>query len=355
MLTKKIFIFLLIVILITGISCTSQPLVKSLPEATQKELRWEDSFKLGSLTCNINASIEYASTPMQIYKVQPNTFSIKDIIKYLQYFDIPIDFVDSFPLERSYVTNTDNNAFVMLSETYFSVQLGTPGIVQLEDWIIAGNAYPGEPSGTLLHNIEIKQGEAEKLAEQAIAALRIDNTALSNASKARILAPNNHTITEGWYLSYVFNSGSIPFDIAYASPYGDMRLQPGKHTAPWSPQRLDFFIDHEGIQYFRFCDSLKTISIDNTELLPLDEIKLIIIDCFKEGYENTHLSEEDTPTITRITLSHSLIKSKNDMEGILVPTWIVYFTTPYYEDNFLLPAALCINATDGSRIDPFYV
>lgn len=351
---KRLVMVLLIVMIVTGASCAPQTLTNSLSGINEKDLKWEYSFGLDSLTCKINALIEYNSIPIKIYSVQYDAFNLEDIKVYLQYFDIPIDNINSIPIEGNYTTKAGDNAYIMLSENYISVQLGTLGIVQLEDWVVVGNAYPGEPSGTLLLNIKIKQDEAEKIAEQVVTTLNINNVTLSEATKARIIAPDNHTITEGWYLSYVFNVGSIPFDIAYASPYGDMLFQPGKYTAPWSPQRLDLFIDHEGVKYFRFCDRLKTISMDDTELMPLDEIKSKIIGYFKEGYQNTHLSEEDAPTIIRITLSHSLIKGQKDGEGILVPAWIVYFTTPYYKKNYLLPAALCINAIDGSRIDPFY-
>lgn len=354
MFAKKLLIILLIATLIIGTSCKPCSLVESLPEATEESKKWKGSFELDSSICNINASIEYISTPMQIYNVLPAKFNIGDLNRYLQYFDISAVSFNSLPFVADYQTNSGLTASVALSETYFSVQLGPYGVIQLEDWIVAGNAYPGEPYGTLLNNIKIGQHEAEELSKQAIVTLKIDNSVLSNTSKARILAPDNHTITEGWYISYVFNSGSIPFDTAYASPYGDMQLQPSKRTAPWSPQRLDIFIDHEGIKYFRFCNPIEIISIEKAKLLPLEEIKATIIHYFKAGYKKVSLLENDIPTITRITLSHSLIKAKGHSSGVLIPTWIVYFTTPYFEENFLLPAALCINATDGSRIDPFY-
>lgn len=80
-----------------------------------------------------------------------------------------------------------------------------------------------------------------------------------------------------------------------------MQFQSSKYTAPWPPQRLDMFIDHEGIKYFRFCNPIEVTGIEKAKLLPLDEIKKIIIDYFKAGYERVNLVEEDVPTITRIT------------------------------------------------------
>ena len=113
-----------------------------------------------------------------------------------------------------------------------------------------------------------------------------------------------------------------------------MQFQSSKYTAPWPPQRLDMVIDHEGIKYFRFCNPIEVTGIEKAKLLPLDEIKKIIIDYFKAGYERVNLVEEDVPTITRITLSHSLIKTTGQSSGVLIPTWIVYFTTPYIEESF---------------------
>lgn len=354
MFAKKLLGIILVFTLITSSSCKSYSLVESLPEATEESQKWKGTFEISASICNINASIEYVSKPMQIYNVLPAKFNIEDLKRYLRYFDISVDSFISLPFVADCQTNSGFAASVVLTETYFSVQLGSYGVIQLEDWILAGNAYPGEPYGTLLNNVKIGQHEAEELSEKTITALQIGSAALSNITKARILVPNNSTITEGWYISYTFDSSSIPFDTAYALPYGDMQFQPGKYTAPWSPQRLDMFIDHEGIKYFRFCNPIEVTSIEKTKLLPLDEIKKIIIDYFKVGYEKVNILEGDIPTITRITLSHSLIKAKDHSSGILIPTWIVYFTTPYFEENFLPPAALCINATDGSRIDPFY-
>ena len=354
MFMKRLLIVLFIFTLVTSSSCKSHSLVESLPELTNENKFWEETFEIGSSICNINASIEYISAPMQIYNVVPVNFNIKNLKRYLMYFGVSTDSCISFPFIADCQTNSDLAASVVLTATYFSVQLGPYGVIQLEDWIVAGNAYPGEPYGTLLSNVKIEQHEAEELSEKTIIALQINNAVLSNTTKARILAPDNHTITEGWYISYVFNSGSIPFDTAYASPYGDMQFQSSKYTAPWPPQRLDMFIDHEGIKYFRFCNPIEVTGIEKAKLLPLDEIKKIIIDYFKAGYERVNLVEEDVPTITRITLSHSLIKTTGQSSGVLIPTWIVYFTTPYIEENFLLSAVPCINAVDGTRIDPLY-
>ena len=171
---------------------------------------------IGSSICNINASIEYISAPMQIYNVVPVNFNIKNLKRYLMYFGVSTDSFVSFPFIADCQTNSGLAASVVLTATYFSVQLGPYGVIQLEDWIVAGNAYPGEPYGTLLSNVKIEQHEAEELSEKTIIALQINNAVLSNTTKARILAPDNHTITEGWYISYVFNSDSIPFDTAYA-------------------------------------------------------------------------------------------------------------------------------------------
>ena len=202
MFMKRLLIILFILTLVTSSSCKSHSLVESLPKLTNENKFWKETFEIGSSICNINASIEYISSPMQVYNVVPVNFNIKNLKRYLMYFGVSTDSCISFPFIADCQTNSDLAASVVLTATYFSVQLGPYGVIQLEDWIVAGNAYPGEPYGTLLSNVKIEQHEAEELSEKTIIALQINNAVLSNTTKARILAPDNHTITEGWYISY---------------------------------------------------------------------------------------------------------------------------------------------------------
>ena len=165
MFMKRLLIILFILTLVTSSSCKSHSLVESLPKLTNENKFWEETFEIGSSICNINASIEYISAPMQIYNVVPVNFNIKNLKRYLMYFGVSTDSFVSFPFIADCQTNSGLAASVVLTATYFSVQLGPYGVIQLEDWIVAGNAYPGEPYGTLLSNVKIEQHEAEELSE----------------------------------------------------------------------------------------------------------------------------------------------------------------------------------------------
>ena len=83
MFMKRLLIILFILTLVTSSSCKSHSLVESLPELTNENKFWEETFEIGSSICNINASIEYISAPMQIYNVVPVNFNIKNLKRYL--------------------------------------------------------------------------------------------------------------------------------------------------------------------------------------------------------------------------------------------------------------------------------
>ena len=139
---KRLLIILFILTLVTSSSCKSHSLVESLPKLTNENKFWKETFEIGSSICNINASIEYISSPMQVYNVVPVNFNIKNLKRYLMYFGVSTDSCISFPFIADCQTNSDLAASVVLTATYFSVQLGPYGVIQLEDWIVAGNAYP---------------------------------------------------------------------------------------------------------------------------------------------------------------------------------------------------------------------
>ena len=77
MFIKRLLIILFILTMVTSSSCKSHSLVESLPELTNENKFWEETFEIGSSICNINASIEYISAPMQIYNVVPVNFNIR--------------------------------------------------------------------------------------------------------------------------------------------------------------------------------------------------------------------------------------------------------------------------------------
>ena len=118
MFMKRLLIILFILTLVTSSSCKSHSLVESLPKLTNENKFWEETFEIGSSICNINASIEYISAPMQIYNVVPVNFNIKNLKRYLMYFGVSTDSFVSFPFIADCQTNSDLAASVVLTATY---------------------------------------------------------------------------------------------------------------------------------------------------------------------------------------------------------------------------------------------
>ena len=118
MFIKRLLIILFILTLVTSSSCKSHSLVESLPELTNENKFWEETFEIGSSICIINASIEYISSPMQVYNVVPVNFNIKNLKRYLMYFGVSTDSCISFPFIADCQTNSDLAASVVLTATY---------------------------------------------------------------------------------------------------------------------------------------------------------------------------------------------------------------------------------------------
>lgn len=57
MFMKRLLIILFILTLVTSSSCKSHSLVESLPELTNENKFWKETFEIGSSICNIDASI----------------------------------------------------------------------------------------------------------------------------------------------------------------------------------------------------------------------------------------------------------------------------------------------------------
>ena len=97
-------------------------------------------------------------------------------------------------------------------------------IIQLENWVLRGNGYPGEPKGTKLNNVIISKKAAIDELDKIIAELDIQNCTLSSAVKARQISAQNKILSEGWYISYYLSVSEKlkPLDIFYTSGSGDM-------------------------------------------------------------------------------------------------------------------------------------
>ena len=237
------------------------------------------------------------------------------------------------------------------------------GLVQSESWITRDGGYPGEPAGTKLENIKISQEAAIVQAEEALSALQIHNLGLADIEKARILIDYSYeTDSEGWLLTYVRNDGGYD-PIAFRN-YGSSMLQFDENlfSAPFYSETLTIYIDETGIRQLLWNNPLEVAEerTDNAALLPFGDIQARILQAMKIGLawmkENPQLAETGFSfTFHSMRLSNCIVPMADSPgQALLVPVWAL----EYGEDSFTAmgnsPSILCINALDGSFVNPYY-
>ena len=225
-------------------------------------------------------------------------------------------------------------------------------IIQMEEWVIAGNAYPGEPKGTTLDNVKISREEAIREVQNVMDETGIYNMGLSNIEKARMLDPYNKTLTEGWYLQYMRCDGDrAPMPIlASQTIFTDFE---NSHE-PLQKERMFVFVDETGIVSFSWSDPSQSVSTitDTNPPLTFAEAK----DSIKKAIEEIALvtkgnyPKECTLTVNNILLSNCIVQSEFDSDaGYLIPTWAVEFSIDF-GDGWVDDELLCINSIDGSQL-----
>lgn len=320
-------------------------------------IQWVDEVNLGSNYCAINAEIGVKRTGKTV-QAELDPFTTEEIQKYLDYFvsEQKIIVEENNVYTGEILLEKGTGILLQYSPNVFSINMNSDTIVQLEKWVMRGNAYPGEPAGTTLNSIEITVEEAITAGNNILNDLRISNCKISNVSKARLLDEKNNTKSEGWYISYVLAMDDMkPFDTAYTTGCGDMMFLDDKaNNCLWPQQRVDMYVDQDGLGFFRFASRVVLSNYEeNALLLPIQDIKQSIIENLKEGYKHFNMSsKEDAPYISTIFLSSCLCSSKLFQEKLMmVPVWIALISNKYYDDNHLDPFFIAINALDGQRIN----
>ena len=209
------------------------------------------------------------------------------------------------------------------------------GIIQPENWVMDGEAYPGEPKGTTLQNVKISQAEAEATAEAFLEQAGLTYLGLAEAEKARILQDTTfETLSEGWQLIYVRSDGGcIP--VYYYNQQTGYLYQRSEDYAP--PLEI-----------------VETMN-ENVLLLEFDEIRGQITQAIEHGYaymsEKMGGSRQHEVTVTSIVLTNVLVPMRDTVDyQMLVPAWLVFYQQQMGAAE-PLTAFIAVNAVDGSTID----
>ena len=235
------------------------------------------------------------------------------------------------------------------------------GFVQPESWVIAGDAYPGEPKGTTLDNVKISQQEAYETVNSFLDEVGIDNVGIAEAEKARLLVDITYeTISEGWEITLSRNDGgSVPLFIDN-QPSGILYHRAEDYVKRWYPEVIKIYVDETGVKTFEWRYPVEVTEVLNQNVLVLDfeEIKERVLEYIKFGFSFVkEMLKEDGGELTdqkievnKIVLTNVMIPIKDQTDcQMLAPAWIIY----YSQDRGVktVSSFIAVNAIDGSSID----
>lgn len=268
---------------------------------------------------------------------------------------------DTVPLDTPYTYALPDGGRIRVrvsQDGLYATAYGAYSGVQPESWVMAGEAYPGEPKGTTLQNVKLTQAEAEAMAQAFLEQAGLTYLGLAEAEKARILQDITfETLSEGWQLIYVRSDGGCIPVYYYNQQTGYLYQRSEDYAPRWYPEALRLYVDENGIQSFEWSRPLEIVETmnENVLLLEFDEIREQITQAIAHGYaymsEKMGGSGNYAVTVNRIVLTNVLVPMRDTVEyQMLVPAWVVF----YEEDLGLgepLRDFIAVNAVDGSLVD----
>lgn len=229
-------------------------------------------------------------------------------------------------------------------------------LFQLEQWVMEGEATPGEAAHKL-ENIIISEEDAVKEGNAVVAALDCPDFRLASAERARAIEDRSHKVHgEGYLLTYVSCAeGACP--VVYQSRLGHRELPFSEaqdaYVAAWTQERVRMLVTEEGLLYFDWIAPKTVVNTanENAVLLPFAEIQERIRNLLSVGLYVDEQSIDDDAVISRIVLGASIQQTPNQGdEAFLVPTWVITFTTESEQRAQCAPSVFILNALDGFSV-----
>lgn len=232
--------------------------------------------------------------------------------------------------------------------------------IQLENWVMQGDAIP-EERGHTLENIKISEQQAAAIGDQILSALNLENDMVIAATqKARATESYTYRILgEGYLLTYVScANGCMPFCYEQYSDSSSFYFPQDEeeYAARWPQERIEIFVTDEGAITFSWTYPKEVVRIDNAnvKLLPFAQLQECIKKLISFGISGRNSGEADMGEIliTRMVLGAAIqrIPDQND-EAYLIPTWMIEVTTELENRENIDPSILMVSALDGAYVN----
>lgn len=235
------------------------------------------------------------------------------------------------------------------------------GLVQLENWVMQGEATPGEKAHAL-ENVTITLEEAVEIGDAWVKKLGEGEFSLALWDKARMVeGQGSYEIAgEGYRLIYVRDiGGGVPLFYDYYTKPSCMKLEHNENSyAPgWQQENIEMFVTEKGVQSFSWSDKKTVVNVanENVQLMPFDEIQDSIRKLITYGLADELISAgepvKDTVLVTKMVLSTSIQQvADQGEEAFMAPTWIVFMTTEMAQKLNFDTGVILISAIDGSVV-----
>lgn len=228
--------------------------------------------------------------------------------------------------------------------------------IQMESWVMQGNAYPGEKAHAL-EVMGITEEEAIEAARAYIAPLEKTDMRITEVEKARELATYTYSeLSTGYYITMVSTpSNTIPcrygsYDGSYFLDFS--KIDETTYRTSWTQECMEIYVTADGVQSFVWNSRKKVVGTanENVQILPFEQIQERIRTLLEYGVRE---GSNNPIFITRIVLGGAIqqIANQGD-EAFIVPTWMVFFTTELERSLNLESSLLMLSALDGSCISP---
>lgn len=349
---RRAFVVFVLCFLCLGTACTNSV---DIPSEWNEDIS-SDGVKI-VFDAKIDSSIDQKTPQFSVFQT---TFKPEACVSLINYFaEESVEQEITYPHIENYKTTGGMDIQCAVYKNYFFLQKFSDGLIQLESWIIPGDAFPGEPKGTTLDNIHISKEAAIAIADGTLNELGIGYMSVIDANKARILTSQYQIKSEGWYISYARGYSSYhPIDLSAILPnFNTLTIESGQ-KAPWLPEMIFMYIDETGVQIFQWSDPI-LISDEihsRDKILPFSKLQDAIRNYFRDNYlwDMPGSTAENSPCVFRIVLTGALLSNESDLQsGYILPTWAVFYTTQTHIQDYCNPSVVCFSAIDGTKVDPF--
>jgi len=267
-----------------------------------------------------------------------------------------------FLIENTYAMEDGSRVYITAKNTRIRMTREKNAIVQLESWVEDGDAIPGEPRGTTIEGVKIRENEARETVSKLIANLGIRDMGIAEIEKARIVNDYSGEITsKGWQVMLTRNDGgSVPLNIGAYQANLTIDLSE-EYTARWKPETITVYIDENGIKHFYWNNPLEIVEKmnENVPLLAFDDMKERIKGYIKYGFSRSvdagWIISDSGLSVDKIVLTNILVPIKDEYkEQMMLPTWVVFYEQVEHVGGrvYISPTyVFAVNAIDGSSID----